>query len=114
MTNAPERIWYSPIIARANPVKLAVDDGLLGHLEYIRADLHQPKPTSELITRAEQAAEWARDYPQYINTIRDLITALQAAPTADQLRGWAKRCDAFGLGKTPKAMRAVADRMEGK
>jgi len=51
--NAPDKIWYSPIIARANPIKLSVDGGLLGHVEYIRADLHQ----SALATIARLQAE---------------------------------------------------------
>jgi len=66
------------------------------------------EPTSDLITRAEQAAEWARDYPQYINTIRDLIAALQAAPTAEQLRLWAVYQADWDCAI---AMRAAADRM---
>jgi len=71
---------------------------------------------TDLIKRAEQAAEiTAIDFPQSSQTIRDLIAALQAAPTAEQLRGWAKR-NAEMDGPTPISvgLMLTANRMEGK
>lgn len=69
---------------------------------------------NDLINRAEQATEWARRYGQHAQTIRDLIAALQAAPTPAQLREWADWQDHYGHVALAAQMRAAATRMEGE
>jgi len=49
-----------------------------------------------------------------VDLIRDLIAALQAAPTAEQLRGWADTLWDAGCATACNEMEAAADRMEGK
>jgi hypothetical protein len=46
--------------------------------------------------------------------IRDLIAALQAAPTAEQLRGWAEHLANGGRIGIAEKVLAAADRKEGK
>lgn len=128
MTNAPERIWMPAgweVLDGTIPVDAQADDD---DIEYIRADLRQPKPTSELIKRAEVAAamedvlsdhvlpiESRPSHASNAKLIRDLIAALQSAPTAEQLRLWA---DQLASNWTREAvileLRAAADHLEGK
>ncbi len=71
---------------------------------------------TDLIKRAEAVADKMDQYriPD-AQTIRDLIAALRAAPTAEQLRGWAVHAeDGSYLDALADDMRAAADRMEGK
>ncbi len=73
---------------------------------------------TDLIKRGKKAANVL--YSMGANTeaklIRDLIAALKAAPTAEQLRGWAHRVNALAGHSHSMAddMRAAADRVEGK
>jgi hypothetical protein len=73
---------------------------------------------TNLIERAEGVATTLSDHnlpygqqSDAAQTIRDLIAALKAAPTAEQLRAWAVHQADWDCAI---AMRAAADRMEGK
>ena len=69
---------------------------------------------TDLITRAEAYDVNCSDAIA-ADLIRDLIAALKAAPTADELRGWAVHTeDGSYLDALAGEMRAAADRMEGK
>jgi hypothetical protein len=69
---------------------------------------------TDLITRAEAYDVNCSDAIA-ADIIRDLIAALQAAPTAEQLRGWAEVLwEKGGVNATAREMEAAADRMEGK
>jgi len=85
-----------------------------------RADLCQPKvkPTTDLIKRANDAISFVESegFYDHAQTIRDLIVALKAAPTAEQLRGWAVEIERgkWNPDMAADVLRAAADRMEGK
>jgi len=68
---------------------------------------------TDLIKRAEACAKNCSDAIA-AHTIRDLITALQAAPTAEDLRGWGYVAESGGESRLAMNLRAAADRMEGK
>ncbi len=109
MTNAPEGPVFAPVQA------------------YDKASFEADYPSSDLIERAKLFAAMedvlsdhvlpVENRPSHASNaklIRDLIAALQAAPTADELRGWADHLADCGMdGRTAGEMRAAADRMDG-
>jgi hypothetical protein len=116
MTNAPEKLFVAyPSDPPAASWKASVHISPPKQIEYIRADLCQPKvrPTTDLIERAKGREQFLRDRGEIKSPdlIRDLIAAIQAAPSPEQLRAWAGH---MRDGLAAYEMRAAADRMEGK